>query len=163
MTREIPLTSGLVALVDDADYEAVTAAGPWHADHNAHLIYAARSSRRPDGTAVTQRLHTFLVSAAYVDHRDSNGLNNQRSNLRSATASQNLANSRIRRDNTSGYKGVYLNKRVQRWVAQITVNGKTRGLGYFATAEEAAARYDIAAIEAWGEFARPNFPVQVSA
>lgn len=163
MTREIPLTNGLVTLVDDADYEAVTTAGPWHADHHAHLIYAARSSRRADGTAVTQRLHTFLVAAAYVDHRDSDGLNNRRSNLRPATASQNLANSRLRRDNTSGFKGVTFFRRTGRWAAQITVAGKARGLGYFATAEEAAACYDAAAIEAWGEFARPNFPIEVAA
>lgn len=159
MIREIPLIGGIVALVDDADFEAVMAAGSWHADHNAHLIYAARNIRRPDGTPATQRLHTFILAAAFVDHRDGNGLNNQRSNLRPATPSQNQANSRRRRDNTSGYRGVSLNKRVGRWVAQITVKGKSRGLGYFATPEEAAARYDVAAIEAWGEFARPNFPI----
>jgi hypothetical protein len=163
MSREIPLSGGLVTTVDDEDYDRVLAAGPWHADHHAHLVYAARNVQRPDGSASTQRLHTFLMSAAYVDHHDHNGLNNRRSNLRPASQSQNIANARRRRDNTSGFRGVTFNRRARRWAAQITVDQKTRGLGYFSTAEEAARAYDVAAVDAWGDFARPNFPAEVSA
>lgn len=159
---EIILSRGYTALVDEADYDAAVAAGPWHVDFNGTVTYAARNVRRPDGSTSTERLHTFLTGWSNVDHRNQNGLDNRRLNLRAATQSENIANARRRKDNTSGFRGVTFNKRVGRWAAQITVDRKTRGLGYFATAEDAARAYDAAAIEAWGEFARPNFPVEAS-
>jgi len=101
-------------------------------------------------------MHTFLTGWPMVDHRNGNGLDNRRANLRPATKSQNGANRLIAASNKSGFKGVDLKK--GRWRAQIKVVGSKIHLGYFDLAEEAARAYDMAAIEAFGEFATLNFP-----
>jgi hypothetical protein len=95
-----------------------------------------------------------------VDHINHNGLDNRRSNLRLATPSQNNANQRPRQDArlTSKYKGVYYDKSRGRWAATIHVDGRTRGLGRYDTEDAAAAAYDHAAAEVWGEFALLNQP-----
>ena|SRR3990167_6112314 len=89
-----------------------------------------------------------------LDHWDTNRANNVIGNLRPATNSQNQANSRQRRDNTSGYKGVCWDKRCHRWVAGIYVDGRRRHLGRFDTPEAGHAAYCNAASEYFGEFAR---------
>ena len=95
-------------------------------------------------------------STTAASDRDCDGLNNRRSNLRLATPSQNMQNSRIPSNNSSGFKGAFWHKRERKWQAQIKLNGKKKHLDYFDTVEEAAAAYDKAAIELFGEFARPN-------
>lgn len=87
-----------------------------------------------------------------IDHRNCERDNNRFANLREATSSQNKWNTRIRRDNTSGFKGV--NKAAGRWRAQIQHAGRQRHLGYFGTATEAHAAYCAAALERDPEFAR---------
>ena len=89
-----------------------------------------------------------------IDHRDGNSTNNRWSNLRRATPSQNNANRRRPRHNTSGYKGVYF--RWGFWRACIKRNGRRIYLGVFATPEEAHAAYVAAARKLFGEFARPD-------
>jgi hypothetical protein len=93
-----------------------------------------------------------------VDHEDGNGLNNQRSNLRIASPTQNQGNARRRKDNTSGYKGVSWYRRTNKWKAHIRVDKKLRHLGYFIDLTDAARAYDAAALEHFGEFAHLNFP-----
>jgi hypothetical protein len=99
-----------------------------------------------------------------VDHINESGegdygLNNRKSNLRLASQSQNLHNSAPYKNNKSGYRGVhYMRPPRKRWVCSIAVNGKSRHLGRFMTAEEAARAYDKAAVELMGEFASLNFP-----
>ena len=87
-----------------------------------------------------------------IDHKDGDGLNNSWCNLREATRLENSGNSRRRSDNTSGAKGVRLDR--GKWIAQIVVAGKLRRLGTFNTLEAAAAAYEAAATEHFGEFAR---------
>lgn len=156
MTTQIPLSRGLVALVDDSDAAALTAAGPWHAVPGGRTFHARRNERRDDGWH-PQYMHTFLTGLPLVDHANGNGLDNRRGNLRAATSAQNAANRPTRLDSRSGLKGVYANRgRGKPWRAQICVDGKKRHLGLFLTAEEAALAYDTAALAAWGEFAVTN-------
>ena len=155
--REIPLSRGLVALVDDTGYDRVVAAGRWHARPHGHTVYAQRHARLPGGRQTTQQLHVFLSGQPGIDHRNGNGLDNQRSNLRPATQSQNNWNARGR-SGTSEFKGVSLYRRTSRWRAQIRHSGHSRHLGLFDTPEDAARAYDAAARQLFGEFARPNFP-----
>ena len=95
-----------------------------------------------------------------VDHRNNDGLDNRWENLRLATHSQNAVNSAgLASDNTSGYRGVFLDKRYKArghpkiWYARIG----HRSLGYYTTAKEAARAYDAEAVKAYGEFAYLNF------
>jgi hypothetical protein len=153
MSVEIPLTRGFVAVVDGDDADRVTAAGPWCAAPNGRNVYAHRRIVR-DGKATTQGMHAFLTGFARCDHVNGDGLDNRRANLREATHGQNMAN---RRPQGPSYKGI-TRRSDGRWQAQIQAARVHRHLGYFATPEAAAAAYDAAAVELFGEFARLNFP-----
>lgn len=107
---------------------------------------------------LAHRLAWFFVTGEWpdkqIDHENGIRSDNRFSNLRKATPSQNMWNSRRPRSNTSGYKGVSWSKALGKWQAQISKHGKRRGLGYFATKEEAHRAYTNAAQDAFGEFAR---------
>jgi hypothetical protein len=89
-----------------------------------------------------------------IDHKNGNSADNRWVNLREATVSQNLANQRIRSNNTSGFKGVTWDKAKRKWAAQIRVKGRHIHIGRFASAEEAHSAYCDAAKRHFGEFAR---------
>jgi hypothetical protein len=89
-----------------------------------------------------------------VDHINTNKLDNRRENLRVCTRQQNNCNTNKRSDNKSGFKGVCFEKRRQKFVARIRIDGKLKHLGYFATAAAAHEEYKIAAVKYHGEFAR---------
>lgn len=156
--KEILLSGGLIALVDAADYDRAVAAGPWHAKPGGRTVYAHRNVQRADGAWTTQKLHVFIAGSPYVDHRNGDGLDNQGSNLRPTTKKENAANARIRADSRTGFKGVGLHGPSGRWRARVMCDGRSRHLGLFDNPEDAARAYDAAAIELFGEFARPNFP-----
>lgn len=158
--REILLTQGKVALVDDEDYDTLVL-HKWQAckDHGGNW-YAQRCRPRTSGKLI--HVHREVLQApdgVFVDHRDGNGLNNTKQNLRLCTNSQNSGNAKRRKDNSSGFKGVTVNKRRygHRWVAAITCQKKTFYLGTFDDPAEAARVYDSKAKELFGEFARLNF------
>jgi hypothetical protein len=157
MSVEIPLTRGLVTLVDDADAESVQAFS-WYASRARGGYYAKRTVRRPDGTRVHLGLHNFLTGWHLVDHRNRDSLDNRRANLRQVTPRQNAQNCGANRSNTSGFKGVSWYGRDETWRAAIQADGRRRHLGYFATPEAAAMAYDAAALQHFGEFAYLNFP-----
>ena len=91
---------------------------------------------------------------AVIDHIDGNGTNNAWANLRAADKIMNGANSRKRKNNTSGFKGVCFNKKLNKWRSSIYFHGKHIALGHHNTAEEAHAAYMLKAHELFGEFAR---------
>jgi hypothetical protein len=158
MTKEIPLTQGQVAIVDDCDYEYLSQF-KWFAHRNKFTWYAQRNSSRANGRQTVIHMHRVILDAPpdlKVDHKDADGLNNIRTNLRLATYSQNNQNKRVSLSNTSGYKGVSWRKKTEKWVAQINSDGRRLHLGYFESAEEAAAKYDAVARELYGEFALTN-------
>lgn len=112
-----------------------------------------------------QRVAWLLTYGAWppddldVDHEDGDKTNNAIKNLRLATPSENAANAhKLRRNNTSGFRGVSFYKLTGRWTAKINVNRRLRHLGYFDSAEAAARAYDRAAITHFGQFASCNFP-----
>ena len=90
-----------------------------------------------------------------IDHINRDRSDNRLSNLRLASMSENVCNGTLRSTNTSGFRGVSLDKRKtkKKWLAQIVKDGKQHGLGYYATKEEAYDAYRRAAIELHGKFA----------
>jgi HNH endonuclease len=153
--REIRLTQGKVALVDDADFERVSRY-KWSAWWSGWNWYATTHKPRPSHERIY--MHRFIIDAPKgikVDHKDRDGLNNQRENIRLATNPQNSQNTGLSLANTSGYKGVARFR--EKWQAGIKVNYHRIHLGHFNTAEEAARAYDSKARELFGEFAKTNF------
>ena len=152
--------AGRVALVDDTEYPLVSqyiwhvAEYPRKGNRRPRGPYAITNARRADGKWTTLQMHTLITGYRQTDHRDHNGLNNQRSNLRDATNVENMRNSRGHIRRKSRFKGVSY----QGWQARITANGKYHNLGFFDNEEDAARAYDRAARELHGEFAYLNFP-----
>jgi hypothetical protein len=102
-------------------------------------------------------LHIFIMESPNVDHKNRNTLDCRRSNLRLATKAQNNKNASIRKDNTTGIKGVYLRPN-GKYRAMIAVSSKLVHIGYFDTIEEAAAARREAAQKYFGEFANKEHP-----
>lgn len=156
---EIPLTQGKVALIDDEDFEAVSK-HKWYAEksRDGRRWYAATSIRTAEGKKTTIKMHRYIKgitdSKIDCDHHDLNGLNNQKINLRVCTRAQNMQNTQVKSNSSSGLKGVVLHKKSGLWMARIRANGKQVLLGYFKTAELGHAAYCEAAKELHGAFAR---------
>ena len=154
--KEIKLTKGYVALVDDADYKLATQF-KWVAnvrknrDGSVKNVYALSN-----GTYLHRLLLGIADPEVEVDHKDHNGLNCQRYNLRVAE-NKNQQNARMRKDNASGFKGVHLRKDRGNYVSYIKFEGKRIHLGTFSDPLEAACAYDMAAVRLFGEFAHCNF------
>ncbi len=164
----IPLgKSGLVALVDDEDAERV-GSYLWHAFRSGGNVYAIRRIRVGGykGPKVCCLMHRFIVSAPDgldVDHRNHNGLDNRRENLRVCEHVHNMRNMLPHSTgHSSTFKGVGFHKKRAKWRAFIRLNGREEHLGLFVSEIEAARAYDAAALAAWGEFAWLNFPEEAA-
>lgn len=157
MSKRIPLTQGKFAIVDDADFEWLSK-HKWHLLRNGSRCYAVRHDHR-FAPCRQIRMHRAILKPGLgvsVDHRDGDGLNNQRTNLRPCTNSQNNMNSRKQSGCSSIYKGVWWNKDRRKGIAEIQKDHKRRLLGAFYNEKDAARAYNGAAIIEFGEFARLN-------
>jgi hypothetical protein len=125
-------------------------------------FYAVSGVKNKDGNFELVRLHRLLMNSPkgrVVDHRNGDGLDNRRENLRIATRGQNVCNKiKTRRKTSSKFIGVSWDKRSRLWAAYVGHLYKKIFLGYFKNEIDAARAYDRAAIKYHGEFARLNFP-----
>ena len=146
---------GLVAMVGDDDFDLVNQYN-WFTYKSTNTYYAI-TNIYIDGIRKKIKMHRFIMNpepGKLVDHKDRNGLNNQRSNLRLATNNQNAFNRDVHKDSSNEYKGVHLERKKFR--ARIKHKGKYLHLGNFNTAIEAAQAYNEAALKYHGEFAKLN-------
>jgi len=157
---EIPLTNGLTAIVDAVDADLLRWNWQPKPDRDKRC-YAKRKGLKGQDSLKTIQMHRIILSrmlgrdlskGELVDHIDGNGLNNRRSNLRSATNQQNQQNANRHIDNTSGYKNVRFYK--GKWMARVSANNQRIYLGMFDTPELAYAAVKTASIQYQGEFAR---------
>ncbi len=154
--KQIPLTQGKSATVDDADFEWLNQ-WKWYCNND----YATRKTLGGEKWRKKLSMHRVIIKALphqSVDHKDGNPLNNCRSNLRFATDSQNQANRhKMRFTHSSLYRGVSWHSRKKKWIAHIGYKRKLIHLGYYKNEIDAARAYDKAAKELFGEFACLNF------
>lgn len=152
--KEIQLTNGFVAMVDDADFDWLNQ-WKWYAHKAGKSIYAERTEYKQQKQI---RMHVQIMNPENemrVDHKDLNGLNNQRNNLRICTHAENRRNLTKPKNNTTGFKGVSPIR--GKFQATIKVNYQQIYLGVYVDPIDAALAYDKAAKKYFGEFARTNF------
>lgn len=164
MVKRIPLSKGMFALVDEVDYPKL-ATFKWHAmssGTNGHgrTWYAVRSLPKINGTYPKVFMHRQIMGVdSMIDHKDGNGLNNTRDNLRPANRAENNRNiAKPRHGKTSIYKGVYWDRHKNRYKAALRVYRKNVSIGYFRDQADAAWAYDREARKRFGAFAFTNFP-----
>lgn len=154
MAKEITLTQGAVAIVDDDDYDRLMQYS-WCLNAQG---YAVRGYQQ-NGVKHQVRMHRAVIgdvcAGFEVDHINGNRLDNRRSNLRIATRAQNAAN-RSTTSHSSTYRGVRKAKGRKVWTARICVNQKYIHLGQYKTEIDAAKAYNDAAIKYFGDYARLN-------
>jgi hypothetical protein len=136
MAKEIQLTQGKVAIVDDEDFEYLNQ-WKWfaHKDIKNKKFYAVRNCKISNNKRCRLLLHRIIIkntnTKMHTDHCNGNTLDNRKINLRICTASENLTNKHKLNNNTSGYKGVFWHKHAKKWYSSITKNKITYNLGYF--------------------------------
>lgn len=162
--KEIPLTRGKVALVDD-DVYGYLMQWKWFAvkpSKSGDIFYAVRNLRgRGRGSeymhhAVLKYYKTEIPEGEEIDHINLNALDNRISNLRVCSHQQNNFNKRSYKNSSSKFKGVSWEAWTGRWKAQIMFGGKQINLGRYDTEEEAAKAYNAKAENLFGKFARRN-------
>jgi len=160
--KYITLTKGQVSMVDDALYEELNQY-KWYASYakNTNSFYALRAVTIGKNKQRMTSMHRVIMGepeGLVVDHIDHDTLNNTIVNLRKCTRKENTYNSKCRKGNKSGYKGVGWNN--SKWRVQITKDGTKNHIGYFTCKHDAAEAYNEAAIKYHGDFAYQNVIVR---
>ena len=162
--KKIPLTQGKYAIVDDEDYESAIRF-KWHIIQSPKKTNHYARNTMAMGYINNKRrychiyLHRLIMRPPIgmeVDHINHDGLDCRRTNMRICSKIQNLHNSRIYKNNHSGYKGVSLSKSRNKWRARIQHRGKLISLGYYSDKLDAAKAYNQKAKELYGVFAYLN-------
>lgn len=159
--REIELTLNMTAIVDDGDFDRLSKF-TWYAKPGRQTSYAITNINK-NGSHKHIRMHRMIMGLEdspypLIDHKNRNGLDNRRDNLRIATVNQNRWNAGVGRMHTSKYKGVSWDKNRGKWTSHICKNGKQNNIGRFDNEIDAALAYDERARKIYGEFAFVNFP-----
>ena len=157
--KKIKLTQGKYALIDNEDFKRINQF-KWHANFIDGYWRAMRNIRKPNGKRETQLMHRFIMNTPKgmdTDHKNHDGLDNQKHNLRICTMAQNQHNQKLRQNTSSKYKGVTWHEQLKKWRTRIRLNGKRIHLGYYINEIKAARAYDMKAKELFGEFAYLNF------
>lgn len=157
--KRINLNKGSFVWVDNDDFDFLNQ-WEWRASYpRGGHVYAIRSEYKT-GKHVVISMHRVITNCPdgmVVDHKDRNGLNNRKTNLRICTRSQNACNRRKNiKTSTTKYLGIYYNSKIRKWCAAVGSQGKVHNLGKFKTQKEAAKCYNEGAIKFHGEFARLN-------
>lgn len=164
---EIVLSHEKKAIIDNEDYSLIAGYKYYARNHTkdnchaARYVHLGREEGLPQGYFIPMARDILQVydTKVIIDHRNGNGLDNRKTNLRVATRQQNSMNrKKVSKKTSSLYKGVCRIKRVHPWRAQITYNEVSIYIGLYKTEEEAARAYDKKATELFGEFAKLNFP-----
>lgn len=146
----IPVSQGKFTTIDGEDYSLV-GQYRWYINHYGYAVTNVGYKK-----IFMHRLIMNTPKGLVVDHINHNSLDNQKSNLRNCTRGQNQFNMLIRKDNTSGRKGVRWHKQLKKWNARIHVNGEEISLGCYNNREKASKAYNEAAQKYYGEFANLN-------
>lgn len=153
--KEIKLARGMVSIVDDEDFEELSK-HKWFYSNG----YAIRSITLKNKKQSKAGMHIAIMGKKEgfeIDHINGDRLDNRRENLRHVTHQQNIQNQKPSREgNSSRYKGVFWNKRDEKWRSLIKLDGKTYHLGCYKGERDAAIAYNEAAIRFFGEYARLN-------
>ena len=156
--RYITASSNFTYIIDDEDYNKVSKLNWFTLDKNSKYKYAAAKNKPIDYTR-NILLHRLVMNAKkgeVVDHINGNVFDNRKNNLRICTRGQNIMNQRLRSNNSSGYKGVYFDKRLRKWCVRIQTNGIRKYFGFFDNLVNAARCYNKNAKRLHGEFAKLN-------
>lgn len=158
MTKEIKLTKGFVAIIDDEDYERVSKIN-WQASKKSYDKHYARGSTYKGNRKNNYfLLHRFILNAPKgkdVDHINGDTMDNRKENLRICTHQENCRNA-DRKKRKCSYKGVRKVSGTNKYSAYIKIEEKQKYLGMFHTQEDAAAAYNMAALRYFKEFAKLN-------
>lgn len=150
--KEIKLTQGEVALVDDDLYEELNLF-KWCVHKGVNTFYAKRDQK---GIMMHRVVVGLTDLDLFVDHINGNGLDNQKSNLRICSQSKNSMNQSPQLNRSSIYKGVCYHKLAKKWQSYIKINGKLKYNGLFVNESDAAIAYNNMAAELFGKYAKLN-------